>query len=183
MSVPAATLADNAEKSFARAWQGQRIVVKQALFALVYNERSKLGITRRSKRDGLVVLTPFNGSYLQFDGRDSEEDITGRDVNQIVRTVSQQYRRGSKLEMGNYQKIEPLFVARYEKGAELVVSGVTVDRDRVRFVFTEPPGGHDPGDLATSLTVKWPVPLSKSLSERELIEKLVKQVIAVKPAR
>ena len=178
--MPAATGADSAEKSFARAWQGQRVVVKQALFALVYNERSKLGNTRHSKRDGLVVLTPFNGSYLQFDGRDSEEDITSRDVNQIVHTVSEQYRRGSQLDMGNYQKIEPLYVARYEKGAELIVTGVSVERDRVRFLFSEPAGGRDPGDLATTLTVKWPVPLSKSLSEREMIEKLVKQVIAVR---
>ena len=179
MSAPVA-LADNAGKAFARDWQGRHVVVKQTLFALVYNERSRLGKTLRSKRDGLVVVTPFDGSYLQFDGRYSEEDVKGRDVNQIVHVVSEQYRRSTTLEMGNYQKIEPLFVTRHEKGAELVVSDVRVDVDRVRFFFTEPAGSPDPGELATSLTVKWPVPFSKSLTERGQIERLVKQVVAVK---
>jgi len=179
MSAPA-VLADNAAKSFARDWQGRHVVVKQTLFALVYNERGRLAKTPRRRRDGLVVVTPFDGSYLQFDGRYSEEDVTGRDVNQIVHVVSEQYRRSTTLEMGNYQKIEPLFVTRHEKGAELVVSDVHVDSDRVRFFFAEPATSPEAGDMATSLTVKWPVPFSKSFTERGQIERLVNQIVTVK---
>jgi hypothetical protein len=182
MSAPA-VLADNAGKSFARDWQGRHVVVRQTLFALVYNERGKFGKTPKRRRDGLVVVTPFDGAYLQFDGRYSEVDVTGRDVNQIVHVVSEQYRRSTTLEMGNYQKIEPLFVARHEKGAELVVSDVRVEADRVRFFFAEPAGSPDAGEMATSLTVKWPVPFSKSFTERGQIERLVNQIVTVKGLR
>jgi hypothetical protein len=38
-------------------------------------------------------------------------------------------------------------------------------------------------DQLTSLTVKWPVPLSKSLTERETIENLIRVFVEIKQTR
>jgi hypothetical protein len=37
-------------------------------------------------------------------------------------------------------------------------------------------------DSATSLTVKWPMPLSKSFTERHVIENLIQRFVEVEPA-
>jgi hypothetical protein len=69
-TAPAAA-SDNGLQLFAKTWEGRTIVVKHTLYTLVYNERGKLGNTRRNKRAWLVVVTPFSGTYLKFDGRQS----------------------------------------------------------------------------------------------------------------
>ena len=53
----------------AEAWAGRRVVAKQPLYSLVYNERGLVGPTRAGRRSGLTVVTPFAGTYVQFDGR------------------------------------------------------------------------------------------------------------------
>ena len=84
------------------------------------------------------------------------------------------------LEARSYRKIEPLHLARYEPGVDLVVKSVRVDRDSVRLGFMQPDGPSSGDDLVTSLTIKWPVPLSKSFSERDLVENLIRRFVDFK---
>jgi hypothetical protein len=49
---------------------------------------------------------------------------------------------------------------------ELIVRNVRIDRDRVRLYFHK----NGQADLATTLTVKWPTPLSDELTESALID-------------
>ena len=57
-------------------------------------------------------------------------------------------------------------LVRYSPGVAFIVRKVQIDRDRVRLYF------HKDGeaDLATTLTVKFPTPLSKDLTEAPLID-------------
>jgi hypothetical protein len=73
--------------------------------------------------------------------------------------------------------VEPLMLARYDAGVELLVTNVRIDRDAVRLTFAKAAAGHE---SVTALTVKWPAPLSKSLSERSLIEDLILRFVDVK---
>ena len=70
-------------------------------------------------------------------------------------------------------------MTRHDAGAELIVASVLVDRDTVRLAFTQAPAQNAGDDPVTALTVKWPVPLSKSFSERGLIENLIRQFVDV----
>src|SRR5438067_1222307 len=81
-AVPAG--AESPRQQFIRTWEGKTGVVKQPLYTLVFNERGRLGNTRRNRRDGLTVVTPFSGTYFQFDGRQSEDDITDHDPQRLV---------------------------------------------------------------------------------------------------
>lgn len=67
---------------------------------------------------------------------------------------------------GAVQEIEPVMLVRYSPGVVFVVKQAHVERDRVRLDL------HKEGenDLATTLTVKSPAPLSKDLTESALIE-------------
>jgi hypothetical protein len=53
-------------------------------------------------------------------------------------------------------------------------------RYTVRLVFASTSGIDGDQDPLTSLTVKWPVPLSKSLTERVSIENLIRQFVEIK---
>jgi hypothetical protein len=97
----------------------------------------------------------------------------------VVEAIGRSYRRSQLLEMGSVHTIEPVVVVQYEPGVALIVSNVEVKRDRVRLLFA----ACDPADdaardgVATALTVKWPITLSNSLSERAEIEKLIRQFV------
>jgi hypothetical protein len=158
-----------------------RITLKQQLFTLVYNERGKLGKIYRSKRAGLTVATPSKGTYFQFDGQYSEVDITDRDPQRVADAVGVTYRRSPMLNDGTYQKIEPLLLVRYEPGVELIIKDVRVEPDRVRVFFIKDAPDADP-DIATSLTIKWPVPFSSGLSERPNIEALILDFVSAAPS-
>lgn len=173
--------ADNPQKTFAKTWEGKSVVVKQTLFTLVYNERGRLGKTAKGKRDGLTVVTPSVGTYFQFDGRDSENDITDRDPQRVFDTVGTTYLRAYNLDIGTYQKVEPLLLTRYERGVELIVRTVRVEENVVRVVFDDAAAAGK-GEVATTLTVKWPVPLSSAFTERSLVEILIRQFVDFKPA-
>jgi hypothetical protein len=179
-TVSGLTAADRPQRVFAKDWEGKHVIVKQTLFTLVYNERGLLGKTAAAKREGLTVVTPSDGTYLQFDGRQGQDDIAGRDAQRVVDKVVAAY-SANNLDVRSYRKIEPLAVARYDAGVELVVSSVRMDRDTVRLSLVQMTGPDGADDPVTSLTIKWPLPLSRSFSERDNIEKLIRPFLDVKP--
>jgi len=177
LSIPVA--ANQGRKSFVEDWQGKRVGIKKTLFTLVYDEHGRMGKTSRNKREGLTVVTPSNGVFLRFAGRDSEEDIVSAEPEEIVQLINVAYRRSSAFDEGFFQRIEPMVVARYEPGGTLVVRQVRIDRDRVRLTFAkaadEEPSGAD--EVATELTIQWPIALSSGLTERPQIETLIRQFV------
>jgi hypothetical protein len=167
---------DSPQDAFAKRWEGKSVMVRHPLYSLVYNERGKLGNTRSNRRDGLTVVTASGGMYFQFDGRQSRNDVVGRDPQRIVDAVAVEYQPDS-LDARPYRRIEPLLLSRYDPGVELLVKNVRFDRDSVRLTFARPGGPESSDDTATSLTVKWPAPLSKSFSERDLVEDLIRRFV------
>ena len=61
-----------------------------------------------------------------------------------------------------------MLLVRYEPGVVLFVKKVQIERDRVRLMLH-----NQAGEEATTLTVKWPVPLSKDLTESAVIESIL----------
>jgi hypothetical protein len=168
--------ADSPQQAFVKSWEGQDVVVKRTLFALVYKERGRLGNTSSPRRDGLTVVTPNQALYFQFDGRQGRDDVIERDPQKVLDAVNAEY-QGDGLDVRSYRKLEALVLTRYDAGVRLIVKSVKVDRDAVRLGFVEAGGSNGPDDLGATLTVKWPVPLSKALTERPLIENLVRQFV------
>ena len=158
------------KKAFQNAWVGRSVVVKRALYSVVFDERNRvLPIIKHQDRvSGLTVVTPTGTSYYQFDARrDSEKDIIDRNPNGIVSEMRKQYFRSVSLDdIGTDRDIEPLMLVQYSPGVALIVRKVQIDRDRVRLYF------HKDGEaeLATTLTVKFPAPLSNELTESPLID-------------
>jgi len=177
-SLSTATAADLPRETFTRTWVGRTVLLKQALFTLSYDERGVMGQTRRDKRDGLNVVTPFNGSHLQFDGRQKQDDIVESNAQRLVDKVTATY-RGDSLAVRQYQTVQPQLLHRYDPGVELTVSKILVERDFVRVLLADAktPFGDEP---AASLTVRWPAPFSKSFEERGVIEGLIAQYLHVK---
>ncbi len=173
----AVTSADSNQKTFEKRWTGRRVMVKRPLYSLVYNERGLGGSLHSGRSTGLTVATPFAGTYFQFDGRHKVDDIVEQDVQQIARSVTVAYRKTRLLDEGITQQIEPLTLTLYDVGIELMVTAARVERDTVRLTLVQPGGDED--ENATSLTVKWPVPLSKSFSERGNVEGLIQQFLTV----
>jgi hypothetical protein len=171
---------DTPREAFARAWVGRTVVVKQPLYTLLYDERGMMGQTRRDKRDGLNVVTPFKGSFLQFDGRQGQDDVTDLDPQRLVDRVKGMY-QPNNLDLRAYRKVQPHLLFRYDPGAELLVGDARVERDFVRVLLVDPKTdfGEEP---ATSLTVRWSVPFSRSFTERDAVEGLMLQYLQMRPA-
>lgn len=167
-------------QAFARTWEGKSVTVKQTLYTLVYNERGRLGVTHGARKDGLTVVTPFAEVYFQFDGRQGRDDVTEPDVRRVIKGVTETY-QGDSLDLRAYQRIEPLLLTRYDAGANLVVKGVRIDRNSVRLSFAQLDGPDATDEPVTSLTIKWPAPLSKAFSERMLVENLIYRFVEVRP--
>jgi len=76
-------------------------------------------------------------------------------------------------DIGAVQDVEPLMLVQYTPGVALVVKKVQIDRDRVRLYF------HKDGqaELATTLTVKFPTPLSNELTESPLIDDAISRFV------
>ncbi len=168
----AASAAETPQAAFSRSWEGRQVKVKRALYTLVYNERGRLGMTYTGKREGLTVLTPYDGIYFQFEGRYGRQDIVVRDPQQIIDAVGAAY-QGDALDVRSYRKVEPVTIARYDPGVALLVTKVQFERDTVRLILAESTGSAAKENSETAITVRWPAPLSKSLSERQLIEGLL----------
>jgi hypothetical protein len=157
------------KKAFQSAWVGRSVVVKRTLYSVVFDERSRVVplIKHRDRVSGLNVVTPTGTSYYQFDARrDSEDDIVDQDPDRIVSKMREQYFRSMHLDNGAVQDIEPLMLVRYSPGVAFIVRKVQIDRDRVRLHFYK----DGEADLATTLTVKFPAPLSNELTESPLID-------------
>ena len=91
------------KKAFQNAWVGRSVVVKRALYSVVYDERNRVLplIKHQDRVSGLTVVTPTGTSYYQFDARrDSEKDIIDRDPNGIVSEMRKQYFRSMHLDIG-----------------------------------------------------------------------------------
>ena len=169
--------ADSNQNAFKKNWVGRRVVVNGPLYSLVYKERSLRG-SIRADRDGLTVVTPFAGTYFQFDGRHRVDDVIEHDVQKIAEAVKRAYIKENLGNEGWIQDIEPVMLAHYDRGVELVVRAAQVDLDTVRLKLSLAADGDD--DVVTSVTVKWPAPLSKSFSERGDVEDLIQQFLTLK---
>jgi hypothetical protein len=168
---------DGERQTFVKSWEGQTVVVRKTLYSLVYNERGKLGSTRSGKSDGLLVVTPSQGVYFQFDGRQGRDDVIEQDVQRILPAVNTEYEAES-LDVRPYRKVEPLAINRYEPGVQLLVRRVRIDRDQVELTFSQT-GRNLSEDPVTSVRIKWPLPLSQSFSEREVVEGLIRQFVTL----
>lgn len=174
----AAGAPDSPRRAFVRKWQGRTVVVKQRLYSLVYNERGKLGNTYHDRRDGLTVVTPFEGTYYQFDGRQSRDDVTARDPQRILDAVSTMY-YGESLDVRSYRRIEPVVIAQYNVGVELIVADVRIERDVIRLAFAPASGASGDGAV-TTLTIKWPVAISDAIFEQDAVDGLIAKFVALK---
>ena len=181
-AVSVLSAGENAQQSFAKNWEGRTVVLKQPLYTLVYDERSRIGMVREGKRDGLTVVTPSEGTYLQFDGRRGRDDIKDTEPQRLKDAVAIAYVSESLLALEASKTIEPIVINRHEAGVECVVRKILLSRYAVKLVFASS-GLDGEQDHLTSLTVKWPVPLSKSLTEREAIENLIRVFVEIKPIR
>jgi len=167
---------DSPQRAFAKSWEGRTVTVKQVLYSLVFNERGRLGNTRRAKREGLVVVTPYDGVYLQFDGRQGRDAVADRDPQRVFDVVTSTYQHEA-LDVRSFRKVEPLVIARFAPGTDLLVTEARVDNDTVRLSLSGVAGPNGADEPVTSITVKWPVPFSRSLSERPVIENLIHRLV------
>jgi len=170
--------AESQRKAFESAWIGRHVIVRQPLYSLVYKERQRLRDSVNVKRDGLSVVTPFEGTYFQFDGRRQVDDVMVRDVSKITGAVKTAYLQSQFLDDGLSQVIDPVTLTRYDPGTDLTVRAARVRRETVRIELSL--AADD--ETATSLTVQWPVPLSKSFSERGNVESLIQQFLTIADA-
>jgi hypothetical protein len=182
-AVSVLSAGENAQQAFAKNWEGRTVVLKQTLYTLVYDERSRIGMVREGKRDGLTVVTPFEGTYLQFDGRRGRDDIKETEPQRLKDAVATSYISDALFELEASRTIVPILVKRHDAGVECVVRKVQLDRYSVKLLLASPGGVDGDQDSLTSLTVKWPVPLSKSLSERDSIENLIRRFVEIKQIR
>jgi len=169
-TVASAGAQQSTRRAFLNAWQDRAVALKRTLYSVVYDERRRfLPLTKQDgKVAGLTVATP-SGIYYQFEARrDTEDDVAGDDPNAIVSALREQYRRATHLEIGNVKDVEAVLLVRYEPGVVLFVKKVQIERDRVRLTLH-----NQAGEEATTLTVKWPVPLSKDLTESAVIESVL----------
>jgi hypothetical protein len=168
--------AANPKQEFTRRWEGQTVVLRHALYTLSYTERGLLGTTHH-KRDGVSVVTPFNGMYYQFDGRQSRDDVLNQDPERLMDAVRTAY-QGDSLDIRAYSKVEPITLTRYTAGVELVVSAVRIERDRARLFFEGPRGSERMP--ATALTIQWPVPFSRDFTERDAVDDLIRRFVQLR---
>jgi hypothetical protein len=174
LATPAA--AESPQQAFVKAWTGRAVVVKTPLYSVLYNERGKLGSTKSGLREGVLIATPSQGAWLQFDGRQGRETVMVGDPEELVNAINAAYEPDS-LDLRTYRKLEPLAVHRFDPGVELVVSAVRVDGDVVKLDFAQLRGGKD---IVTSIRAKWPLPLTTSFEERVLVEDLLRRFVEVK---
>ena len=174
-SAGTTVVAESPQQAFVKIWKGRTVTVKATLYSLVYNERGKLGTSRNGLREGLMVATPSQGAYLQFDGRQGRDEVREYDPDRLLAAVNSAY-EPDVLDVRSYRKLEAVAVRRYDPGVDLQVTDVRVDRDQVRFEFAN--AGDT--DAVTGIRIKWAGSLSKSFSERDVVEGLMQQFVEPK---
>ena len=167
--------ADSPQQAFVKVWEGRPVTVKSTLYSVIYDERGRFGTSRSGLRQGVIVATPWQGTYFKFDGRQGGLDVTQRDLRGFVAAVNAAY-EPNVLDVRPYRKVEAIAINSFDPGVELRVTDVRVDRDQVWFEFATA------GDVyaATGIRVKWPVPLSNRFSERALVEALIQRFVEMK---
>jgi hypothetical protein len=178
-SGPPLAAAGGGQRAFVREWQGRTVIVRQTLFALVYNERGRLGKTYPARREGVTVVTPDDGVYFQFDGRQHRQDVVVRAAHLLSEAVAREY-EGDPLDVRTYTRLEPIALMQHDPGHTLIVAKVEVLRDTVRLAFALPAAPNEP---VSWLKAKWPLPFGKDFAERELVEQLVRRFVDVVPLR
>jgi hypothetical protein len=172
------TAAGSAVSEFTRSWNGRRVMVKSTLYTVLYDEVGRTGIHYNGKQAGLTIATP-EGQYYKFEAPGSDdEDVVEQTPNDVVSEMSTRFVRAYHLDIGIVKTITPRSLRQYEPGVVLIVDSIKVERTRVRFALRragEAPAADD--EFATSLTVEWPVPLSKSFRERDGIEGVLQRFI------
>ena len=166
--------AGDAASDFARTWDGREVVVRSALYSVLYDEVGRLGKHYRGKLAGLTVAT-HAGQYYEFDGPGSDEDIAEATPKAVMNQMGARFHRSSHLELSSVKAITPRVLRQFDPGVALVVESVKVERNRIRFEFTQ--SGDGKSEFATSLTVEWPSSLSKEFHERAAIEGMVRRFI------
>ena len=159
---------------FTNTWKGRRVAVRTALHSVVYDEVGRLGKRYRNKLAGLTVAT-LEGQHYEFDGPGSDEDISEPTPNRVFSEMSSRFYRSSELEIGNVKTITPVALRQYEPGVTLVVDSVKMDGNRLRLEFRR--AGDEQEQFATSLTVQWPVPLSRAFGERAAVESVLRRFV------
>jgi hypothetical protein len=74
----------------------------------VYHERGRGGEPHLG-RSGLMVVTPFTGTYFQFDGRRHVDDVIEHDLQKMINSVRTAYRKDRVLDEGWAQDIDPVY--------------------------------------------------------------------------
>ena len=164
------------KKALVNTWEGRTVVVKQTLYSIVFDERSRIApvLKRQERVSGLTVAT-WSETYYRFDAlRSSEKEIVERDPNRVVSILKEQYFRSRHLDLGTSKDVEPLMLTRYDPGTTLHVRAVHIERDRVRLMLHK----NRKSDLATTLTVQWPIPLSDELSESALVDEVLTRFVS-----
>ena len=87
--------------------------------------------------------------------------------------MRKQYFRSMHLYIGTVQDVEPLMLVHYSPGVALIVRKVQIDRDRFRLYLHK----DSEAELATTLTVKFPTPLSNELTESPLIDDAITRFV------
>jgi hypothetical protein len=159
---------------FTRTWNGRRVVVRSPLYSVLYDEVGRLGIHYRGKLAGLTVAT-HAGQHYEFDGPGADEDIAEATPNDVISQMSVRFHRSSQLELSNVKAITPRVLRQYDPGVALIVDSVKIERNRIRFEFSQSDAGTNA--FATSLTIEWPAPLSKEFRERGAIEGMLRRFV------
>jgi hypothetical protein len=164
----------DAFSDFTRTWNGRRVVVRSPLYSVLYDEVGRMGKHYRGKLAGLTVAT-HAGRHYEFDGPGSDEDIAEPTPNQVMSQMSARFHRSSHLELSSVKAITPRVLRQYDPGVALIVESVKVERNRIRFEFSQPDDEKE--GFATSLTIEWPAPLSREFRERQAIEEMLRRFV------
>ena len=166
--------AGNGPGDFTKNWKGRRVVVRNTLYTVQYDEVGRMGRHYRGKMAGLTVATATDHHY-EFDGPGETAVIKEETPNRVFDQMSVGFNRAYHLDIGTVKTITPLLLKQYDPGSALIVDSVNILRDRIRFDFRH--AEHQEDGFATSLTVVWPVPFSKSFGEREEIERVLHRFV------
>src|SRR5262249_20381846 len=122
------------------------------------------------------------GVYLQFDGRQGREAVIERDAQRMIGAVEAAYAPDS-LDLRSYRKVEPVAIATHQAGISMIVRRVQFGTDTVRLELAPMANAGASDDVVTWVTVKWPIPLSKSFSEADVVDGILRQFLAPRDAQ